>query len=139
MKVLLEKDAIMPTRSHPDDAGLDLYCRERKNLWAGQSVVFDTGVHIEIPRGFCGVIMSRSGLNIKHGIVAAGNGVIDSGYSGSIKVKLYHQGTEMHRFEKGDRIAQLLILPYAALYGLEQVDELWDSDRGENGIGSTGR
>lgn len=138
MKVLIEKDAIMPTRSHPDDAGLDLYSRERKNLWAGQSVIFDTGVHIDIPKGYCGVILSRSGLNIKHGVVAAGNGLIDAGFSGSIRVKLYHQGTEMYRFEKGDRIAQLVILPYLSPE-LEQVDELWESERGENGFGSSGR
>lgn len=138
MKVMLDKDAIMPTRSHPDDAGLDLYCRERKNLWASQSAVFDTGVHIEIPKGYCGVIMSRSGLNINHGVVAAGNGLIDSGYSGSIAVKIYNLGSELYRFEKGDRIAQLVILKHSA-EELEQVDELWESDRGKAGFGSTGR
>lgn len=137
MKVKLDKDAIMPTRAHETDAGLDLYCREKKHIWAGQSAAFDTGVHIELPRGFFGKIESKSGLNVNHGIVSLG-GVIDEGYTGSIVVKLYNEGTERYSFEKGDKIAQLIILPYAAPR-LELVEELEDTERGSNGFGSSGR
>lgn len=137
MKVKLDKDAIMPTRAHETDAGLDLYCREKKNIWSGQSAAFDTGVHIELARGFFGKIESKSGLNVNHGIVSLG-GVIDEGYTGSIVVKLYNEGTERYSFEKGDKIAQLIILPYAAPK-LELVEELEDTDRGSNGFGSSGR
>lgn len=137
MKIKLDKGAIMPTRAHDTDAGLDLYCREDKMLWAGQSVKFDTGVHIELPHGYFGKIESKSGLNVNHGIVSLG-GVIDEGYTGSIVVKLYSCGATSHKFLKGDKIAQLVILPYLAP-DLEEVDELEQSDRGSDGFGSTGR
>ena len=137
MKIKLDKGAIMPTRAHDTDAGLDLYCREDKMLWAGQSVKFDTGVHIELPHGYFGKIESKSGLNVDHGVVCLG-GVIDEGYTGSIVVKLYSCGTTSHKFMKGDKIAQLVILPYLAP-DLEEVDELEQSDRGSDGFGSTGR
>lgn len=137
MKIKLDKGAIMPTRAHDTDAGLDLYCREDKMLWAGQSVRFDTGVHIELPHGYFGKIESKSGLNVDHGVVCLG-GVIDEGYTGSIVVKLYSCGATSHKFLKGDKIAQLVILPYLAP-DLEEVEELEQSDRGSDGFGSTGR
>ena len=137
MKIKLDKGAIMPTRAHDTDAGLDLYCREDKMLWAGQSVKFDTGVHIQLPHGYFGKIESKSGLNVDHGVVSLG-GVIDEGYTGSIVVKLYSCGATSHKFLKGDKIAQLVILPYLAP-DLEEVDELDQSDRGSDGFGSTGR
>lgn len=137
MKIKLDKGAIMPTRAHDTDAGFDLYCREDKMLWAGQSVRFDTGVHIELPHGYFGKIESKSGLNVNHGVVSLG-GVIDEGYTGSIVVKLYSCGASSHKFLKGDKIAQLVILPYLAP-NLEWVDELDQSDRGSDGFGSTGR
>lgn len=137
MKIKLDKGAIMPTRAHDTDAGLDLYCREDKMLWAGQSVRFDTGVHIQMPHGYFGKIESKSGLNVDHGVVCLG-GVIDEGYTGSIVVKLYSYGATSHKFLKGDKIAQLVILPYLAP-DLEEVEELEQSDRGSDGFGSTGR
>ena len=137
MKVKLDKDALMPTRAHFTDAGLDLYTREKKKIWAGQSTIFDTGVHVELPKGYYGKIESKSGLNVKHGIVCLG-GVIDEGYTGSIVVKLYNCGSESYLFNKGDKIAQLIIMPYLAP-ALEQVDDLAETDRGDSGFGSTGR
>ena len=137
MKVMLDKDAIMPTRAHETDAGLDLYCREDKMVWIGQSAVFDTGVHVELPRGCFGKIESKSGLNVKHGIVSLG-GVIDEGYTGSIVVKLYNCGDKAYLFHKGDKIAQMVILPYLAPE-MEVVDSLEETERGNDGFGSTGR
>lgn len=137
MKIKLDNGAYMPTRAHETDAGLDLYCREDKMLWQGQSVTFDTGVHIELPKGCFGKIESKSGLNVNHGVVSLG-GVIDEGYTGSIVVKLYDFGSESYRFHRGEKIAQLIILPYLAPE-LELVEELEETDRGDAGFGSTGR
>ena len=137
MKVVLDKGAIMPTRAHDTDAGLDLYCREDKMLWQGQSVTFDTGVHIELPKGYYGKIESKSGLNVKHGVVSLG-GVVDSGYTGSIIVKLYDCGSESYRFHKGDKIAQLVIMP-CLTPELELAESLEETERGNAGFGSSGR
>ena len=90
MKIVLDKGAIMPTRAYETDAGLDLYARETKIICPGDSEVFDTGVHIELPKGTVGMLKSKSGLNVKHNLT--NEGVIDVGYTGSIRVKLYNHG-----------------------------------------------
>ena len=140
MRVKLEKGAIMPTRAHDTDAGLDLYAPSNmrtKVLYSGRSVVIDTGVHVEIPRGYVGMLKSKSGLNVKRGI--SGEGVIDSGYTGSIVVKLnMHDGDHWHEIHGGDKLIQLVILPILTPE-LELVDDLTPTDRGNNGFGSTGR
>lgn len=141
MKIKLDPDAFMPTRAHATDAGLDLYAMEDKVIWpdckVGDGMVFDTGVHIEIPRGYYGKIESKSGLNVNHGIVSCG-GVIDEGYTGSIKVKLYNLGMRGYAVRKGDKIAQLIIQPYLAPE-LELVSHLDETERGSRGFGSSGR
>ena len=141
MKIKLDPGARMPTRAHDTDAGLDLYAMEDKVIWpdfkVGDGAVFDTGVHIELPPGTFGKIESKSGLNVKHGVVSHG-GVVDEGYTGSIKVKLYNHGPRGYAVRKGDKIAQLIIQPYLAP-PLELVDELEATERGEAGFGSTGR
>lgn len=152
MKIMLDEGAKCPTRAHEDDAGLDLYAREtitihpygdseydvitRRIRKLPNHASFDTGVHIEIPRGWYGKIESKSGLNVKHNIVSCG-GVVDSGYTGSIVVKLYNIGTEPYTFHKGEKIAQIIIQPYLATE-LEVVDELSETDRGNAGFGSSG-
>lgn len=141
MKIKLDPGAFMPARAHEDDAGLDLFSMEDKVIWpdckVGDGMVFDTGVHIEIPHGYYGKIESKSGLNVNQGIVSCG-GVIDEGYTGSIKVKLYNLGMRGYAVRKGDKIAQLIIQPYAAPE-LELVSHLNETERGDNGFGSTGR
>jgi dUTP pyrophosphatase len=127
----------MPERAHPEDAGLDLRAREDATIYPHGSAVFDNGVHLGITPTWYGKIESRSGLNIKHGIVSCG-GVIDSGYTGSIAVKLYNLGERVYRVRRGDKIAQLVLMPCGAP-ALEQVDELEVTDRGDGGFGSTGR
>lgn len=150
MKIYLEDGAKMPTKGYPSDAGYDLYSREEEVIYplraefnAGRldyslagGVMFDTGVHMEIPEGYFGKVESRSGLNVKHNVVSCG-GVIDSHYRGSIKVKLYNLGTEPYVVEKGSRIAQIVLIPCLNTE-LETVDDLSETDRGVNGIGSTG-
>ena len=136
MKIKLDNGAYMPTRAHSADAGLDIYSRERKLVRARDSATFDTGVHIEIPKGFVGFLKSKSGLNVKHGLTS--EGVIDSGYTGSICVKLYNNSDEDYIINGGDKISQLVILPIV-LPDLEIVTELGKTDRGSNGFGSSGK
>ena len=136
MRIKLDNGAYLPTRAYQTDAGLDLYARETQIIPAKESAVFDTGVHIELPQGTTGFLKSKSGLNVKHGIT--GEGVIDVGYTGSIKVKLYNNSGYDYKVNKGDKIIQLVILPIL-LPELEVVDELDEQGRGNNGFGSSGR
>lgn len=163
MRITLDKGAIMPTRAHDTDAGLDLYSRESKVVPAGGSAVFDTGVHIALPRKWyvseivselspynenvalhqlhefdiqtVGFLKSKSGLNVKHNITS--DGVIDMGYTGSIVVKLYNHGKEDYQVNAGDKISQLVILPILTP-SLELADKLEETERGNQGFGSTG-
>lgn len=136
MKVELEKDAYMPTRAYPTDAGLDLYSPIDITVSAHGSAVIDTGVHIELPPNTFGKIESKSGLNVNHGIVSCG-GVIDEGYTGSIMVKLYNLSDDNYWICRGAKIAQLIIQP--CLYEPVELGEInRDTERGDNGFGSTG-
>lgn len=143
LKVYLDEGAKMPTRAHEHDAGLDIYAPESIILYAGSSVTVDTGVHIEIPKGYAGFLKSKSGLNVLHGI--CGEGIIDHGYVGSLRVKLYNNSKDekLHFFEKGDKLIQLLIVPIETpeLELVESIQELYggDTERGDNGFGSSGR
>ena len=136
MKIMLDENAFMPTRAHETDAGLDLYAREDIIVSAMECAVFDTGVHIELPPQSVGFIKSKSGLNVKHGIVS--EGVIDVGYTGSIKVKLYNHSGYDYKVNRGDKISQLVILPIYTP-NLEVAYELVKTERGNNGFGSTGK
>lgn len=136
LRVRLDPGAYLPQRAHDTDAGLDLRTPVDAYVRAGGCTVIDTGVHIQLPPNTAGVLMSKSGLNIKDGIVS--DGLIDQGYTGSIKVKLYNHGTEAKQFSRGDKITQLVVLP--VLYvKVEQTEEIKGGPRGDNGYGSTGR
>ena len=135
MKIVLDEGANV-SRAHPYDAGLDLYSVEDGYIRCNQRRTFDTGVHVEIPEGYVGFIKSKSGLMVNHGIVT--DGTIDAHYTGSIKVCLFNHGTSKYEVKKGDKIAQLVIVP-CMLPKLELVDSLEETDRGDNGFGSTGR
>lgn len=138
MKIKLDNGAYVPTRAHETDAGLDLYCPDGQGqiVPAKESAIFDTGVHIELPDGTVGFLKSKSGLNVKHGIVS--EGVIDVGYTGSIKVKLYNHSGYDYKVLPGDKITQLVILPILSPI-IELVDSLSETERGNGGFGSTGR
>ena len=137
MKIKLSKGAFMPERAHDNDAGLDLKAPHDALIPAGHSVIIDTGVHVELPKNTVGMIKSRSGLLTRHNIVT--DGTIDEGYRGSITVKLFnHSKVTDYRVHKGDKIAQLVVLP-CLFPSLELVDDLTETDRGDNGFGSTGR
>ena len=137
MKIKLDKGARMPLRVHRQDAGLDLHSMEMATIFPGEAWTFDTGVHIALEPGTYGKIESKSGLNVNHNIVSCG-GVVDEGFTGSIRVKLYNLGHEAYTFYPGDKIAQLVIMPYLAPE-LELVDELDETERGSRGFGSSGR
>ena len=136
MKIKLDKGAIAPTRAHTWDAGLDLYATVDCVIGVGNRHTFDTGVHVQIPEGFVGFIKSKSGLMVKHGMIT--DGTIDAHYTGPIKVCLFNNGLIEYPVHAGDKIAQLVIVP-CMLPKLELVDSLEETDRGDNGFGSTGR
>ena len=136
MKVMLDENAIMPTRAHEFDAGLDIYSREDQIVPARESAKFDTGVHIAIPKGYAGFLKSKSGLNVNHNITS--EGVIDCGYTGSIVVKLYNHGGYDYKVKKGDKITQLVVVK-VDLDDCYLVDSLEETERGNGGFGSTGR
>lgn len=138
LKVMLDEKAYMPKRAHNTansrDAGLDLFSRERRLIWPGMSVLFDTGVHIAIPEGYVGDVDPKSSLMEKNLLTA---GTIDCGYTGSIKVKLFNLGGGMVEILEGQKIAQLVIKSIITPE-LELVESLEDTERGEGGFGSTG-
>ena len=134
MKVVLDEYAIMPERAHDTDAGLDLMAPDRITLPARGECKIDTGVHIELPPNTVGFVKSRSGLNFYQSIQT--EGVIDEGYTGSIHVKLYNRSNAPYYFNRGDKIAQLVVLP--CLYVNPVVaEELGQTERGNDGFGST--
>lgn len=147
MRMVLDDWAVPPTRAHSTDAGLDLRTpitiivppaslMDNNGCMAG-CVSIQTGVHIAIPQGYFGKVESRSGLNINHGIVCCG-GVVDSGYTGGIMVKLYNTTAEPYKIAAGDKIAQLIIQP-CEYPQFELVERLDETERGDSGFGSTGR
>ena len=136
MKIKLDPGAKMPTRAHLWDAGMDLYAVDGAIVPAGGSACFNTGVHIDLPPMSVGFLKSKSGLNVNHGLT--GEGVIDAGYTGSIVVKLYNHSGVDYEVRAGDKISQLVILPIM-VPDLEVVDELGETERGDNGFGSSGR
>jgi len=136
----LKGGAILPTRAHEGDAGLDLYACEAAHLGPGERWSVGTGVAVEIPAGHAGFVLPRSGLAREHGISLVNSpGLIDSGYRGEISVLLINTDpAETFRVAPGDRIAQLVIAPVALAEPVE-ADSLADSARGEGGFGSSGR
>ena len=136
MKIKLDKGAYMPTRAHDIDAGLDLRSPKRQIVWSRSREVIDTGVHVEIPKGYAGFLRSKSGLMCNYGILS--DGTVDAGYSGSIRVCIINTSDEPYTIERGDKISQLVIVPCRP-DPVELADEIEAGDRGDNGFGSTGK
>ncbi|HLQ81460.1 MAG TPA: dUTP diphosphatase [Brachybacterium sp.] len=129
----------MPRRAHPDDAGLDLASAEEVEIPAGGRALVDTGLAVALPEGTVGMVCPRSGLAARHGItVLNGPGVVDAGYRGPLKVALHNTDpTEPFALHVGDRIAQLVVVPFLAPR-LEEVEDLDATARAEAGFGSSG-
>lgn len=136
INVMLDEGAYMPERAYDADAGFDLRTPKEVAILPTYSATIDTGVHVEIPKGYVGFIKSKSGLNINQDIRS--EGVIDSGYTGSIKAKLYNDGKKVVKFNAGAKITQIVFLPIPEVE-LKFVDKFDDTERGDNGFGSTGR
>jgi dUTP pyrophosphatase len=136
---LLHPDARAPQRSRPGDAGYDLRCLEAVELAPGARAKVATGVAIALPAGMCGLVVPRSGLAARHGVLPT-LGLIDPNFRGELGVTLLNTGTEPVHADAQDRIAQLLLLPFWAP-ALTVVEALPPSpdDRGTDGWGSSGR
>lgn len=135
MKIMLDDHGIMPTRAHKTDAGLDIYSPVEITIAPGSSRIIRTGVHIELPHGCAGLLVSKSGLNVKHDITS--EGLIDEGYTGEIIVKLYNNGSTYFFVGKGMKVSQLVVVPVFYV-DLERVEKLEETERGADGFGSTG-
>lgn len=135
IKVMLDPGAKI-TRAHEGDAGFDLYSREDAVIYQNGSGRFNTGVHIELPKNYCGLLVSKSGLD--HNENVQSTGLIDPGYVGSIWVKLYNHGPNAVKIKKGQKISQLVILPFASPEFVK-VNHLEETERGANGFGSSGK
>lgn len=136
MKVMIDEGGFPPIRAHATDAGLDLMSPVDFMVPPSGDSTIDTGVHVQLPKGTVGMLKSKSGLNVKYGIIS--EGVIDEGYTGSIQVKLRNTSDRPVYFKRGDKITQLVVLP--VLYeSVKLVRGLAETERGNDGFGSTGR
>lgn len=134
-------EAKLPAYGSANAAGADLYALSEHDIRIGanETAVVHTGIALEIPEGYVGLIFARSGLAAKKGLAPANKvGVIDSDYRGEIRVALHNHSKYMQNVEPYERVAQLVVVPYVCAE-FEETDELSDTDRGEGGFGSTGR
>lgn len=133
----LDQGALPPVKAHRQDAAYDLALKERVTLQPGGIATLDTGVHVAIPEGHVGLVVVRSSVG-KQGLVLTNSvGVIDPGYTGPILLSVRNTAHWPFVYEPGDRVAQLLIIPTAAVQ-LEEVATLERTERGDGGFGSTG-
>lgn len=130
----LHKDAVIPTKAHATDAGYDLYATSC--YYEDGMLHYGTGIAVEIPEGYVGLVFPRSSIANTHLTLSNSVGVIDSGYRGEVMAKFRKGGTNAYRV--GERIAQLIIIPYPEVVFVE-AEELSESDRGTGGYGSSGR
>lgn len=134
-------DAVVPTYGSCSAAGADIYaCLDSDlEIGAGETVMVNTGIALEIPDGFAGFVFARSGIASKRGLAPANKvGVIDSDYRGELMVALHNHSDKTQTIGKNERVAQLVIMPYIAAEFIE-TDRLSDTERGNGGFGSTGK
>ena len=138
MKVISEHGPkYLPERAHDTDAGLDIKTPYPFHIMAGDSAMVFTGIHVQLPAGCAGLLVSKSGLNVKDEITSTG--LIDEGYTGEIIVKLYNHGDKTKFFDAGDKVSQLVVIP-VRYEPVEAVDHFeGETARGNKGFGSTGR
>ena len=137
----IKENAIMPTYGSTEAAGADLYAclSEPVTIQPGQSLFIPTGLAMELPRGYAGLIYARSGLACKRGLAPANKvGVVDSDYRGEFMIVLHNHGSVPQTIDHGERIAQLVVTPVFTP-GFTEVAELSDTERSGGGFGSTGK
>lgn len=135
-------NAIIPTKAHRTDAGFDLYAclEEEVSIMPYENKLIPTGVGFSIPKNMFGAVYPRSGLATKKGLRLSNCvGVIDSGYINQVFVSLFNDSPEIRKINNGERIAQIIFQNYNNDIGLEEVEELENTDRGLNGFGSSGK
>lgn len=138
----LRDNAVIPVKAHPSDAGFDLVAATDIETDEDGNAVYYTGLAFEIPEGHVGLIFPRSSITKKDQMIANGVGVVDSNYRGEVSVKckmippVSHE--KYHVYRKGERVAQMIIVPYPEIE-FQEADELSETDRGANGYGSTGK
>jgi len=133
----LNKEAVLPSYSYEDDAGFDLYSVEEVSVDPSRRFQIKTGIAMQIPAGYVGLIWDKSGLSHKFGIKTLG-GVIDSGYRGEIIVGIINLSDENHTFKKGEKIGQMIIQKKENCEIVE-VENLEEAERGDRGFGSSGK
>jgi dUTP pyrophosphatase len=133
----LHEEATLPFYAYDDDAGFDLYSLEEVSIRKGERIQIKTGIAMEIPKGYVGLIWDKSGLSHKSGLKTLG-GVIDSGYRGEIMVGIINLGYEDYKIEKGNKIAQMIIQSKINA-NLIEVNELSESERQTGAFGSSGK
>lgn len=136
VKIFLDEGAYPLTRAYNTDAGADIRTPYKAKVPARGSIVIDTGVHVELPENTKGELVSKSGLNINHCLLTFG--LIDEGYDGMIRVRVYNLSDEDYLFEQGEKITQLVI-SHVCYPTYIEADEIRSGERGSNGFGSTGR
>jgi len=139
MKLKIKKlhpDAKIPSYAHPGDAGMDVFALESLTLAPGERGLVRTGIALEFPEGYVLLMWDKSGISTKHGITTLA-GVIDAGYRGEIQIGVVNLGQDSHTFEKGSKVAQILVQPIVRAE-IQEVEKLSESIRGEGGFGSTG-
>lgn len=138
----LKENAIIPTKGSEGAAGYDLYAALDQNeilINPGQNFMIDTGWSMKIPDKYFGAIFARSGLATKYGLRPANCvGIIDSDYRGPVKVVLHNDSSQVQTITNGERIAQLILIPYCDVE-FKEVEELDETERGIQGFGSTGK
>ena len=145
IRIKLTHPDCMPKIGSEDAAVMDLLAffgtnpaADLRAIAPGKSLMIDTGVAVEIPRGWFGLVVPRSSLGKRHLMISNTAGVIDSDYRGTIKMNLYNYGSEMQTLENFERLCQLVVVPHYSTHNFEIVDELEETDRGEGGFGSSG-
>lgn len=136
----LRDDAMLPTYGSEFSAGADLYAclDDDVVIEPGEAYLIHTGLAMEIPVGYAGLIFARSGLAAKKGLAPSNKvGVVDADYRGEVMVSLFNHSKEARTIEHGERIAQLVVTPFLSC-SFNAVDELLETERGEGGFGSTG-
>lgn len=133
----LNPEAKLPSYAHPGDAGADCFCHEQITIAPGERRYIGLGFALEIPHGYVALLYDKSSVPHKYGLKLYA-GVVDAGYRGEYMAGLVNLSDKPHTFEKGEKVAQLLIMPIAT-GEIVEVDELSDSERGAGGFGSTGK
>ena len=139
LRIKLDENAFPLSKAYPTDAGYDIKTPISFSIDPKSSYTVNTGVYVQLPHGYAGLIVSKSGLNIKYDITSTG--LIDEGYTGPLIIKLYNNGNNVYNFNRGDKITQLVLIKTTYLdIEINNFDENENSlKRGNNGFGSSGK